>query len=159
MKIRKATVWDIPAIIDLLRLRIQWMDEMNLYQWNKTDYLGVYPYSYFVYRVEQDDLYVAEHNQAIVGVMALLRDDPRWTVPAKSLYVHHLATHPEQKGLGVTMLHFAEQEVLAMGGSVLRLDCQTVNLALNQYYERLGYRCVGRCIDGAYEGNLMEKQL
>lgn len=159
MVIRKATVKDIPDILDLLKLRIQWMDDMGLYQWNKTDYLGVYPHSYFEFRVEQDDLYVAADNGQTVGVMALLRDDPRWPTPAKALYVHHLATHPDYRGLGVTMLSFAEQETLRMGGNVLRLDCQTVNLALNRYYENLGYVHAGTCVDGAYEGSLMEKYL
>ncbi|MBR6547961.1 MAG: GNAT family N-acetyltransferase [Clostridia bacterium] len=159
MNIRKATNDDISAIIDLLSLRIRWMDDKGLYQWNKTDYLNVYPYEYFLYRVEQDDLYVAVDQDAVVGVMALLRVDPRWLTPAKALYVHHLATHPNYRGLGITMLRFAEQEVLENGGDRLRLDCQTVNEALNQYYFRLGYRYVGQCIDGAYEGNLMEKIL
>jgi hypothetical protein len=57
------------------------------------------------------------------------------------------------------MLEFAEDLVLSEGGRVLRLDCQTVNLQLNRYYENLGYLCVGTRVDGAYEGNLMEKPL
>ena len=160
MLIRKSLVSDVPDIMDLLQIRIDWMDEKGLYQWNKTDYLGVYPENYFVMRIEEfNDLYVAEDNGDIVGVMALLKEDPRWPTAAKALYVHHLATHPSMHGLGERMLEFAQQEVLAMGGNVLRLDCQTVNEALNQYYKRLGYNYVGQCIDGAYEGNLMEKQL
>ncbi len=160
MVIRKALLPDIPPVIALLQKRIQWMDDMNLYQWNKTDYLGVYPPSYFASRITDfDDLYVAEEEGQIVGVMALLKEDPRWTVPAKALYVHHLATDPAVRGLGATMLAFAEEEVLRMGGDVLRLDCQTVNLALNAYYQKAGYQMVGTCVDGAYEGNLMEKHL
>jgi GNAT superfamily N-acetyltransferase len=158
MMIREATKEDIPAILDLLKVRIDWMDDMNLYQWNKTDYLGVYPYEHFENLVNLQVLYVAE-EQTIVGVMALLKEDPRWPESANTRYVHHLATDPKRKGLGVTMLEFAEDLVLSEGGRVLRLDCQTVNLQLNRYYENLGYLCVGTCVDGAYEGNLMEKPL
>ena len=160
MVIRKARHADVPDVIALLQKRIQWMDEMNLHQWNKTDYLGVYPPSYFAARIEDyDDLYVAKDGERLLGVMALLKEDPRWTTPAKALYVHHLATDPAVRGLGATMLAFAEGEVLRQGGDVLRLDCQTVNLALNRYYEKAGYQMVGTCVDGAYEGNLMEKHL
>ncbi|MBR4868464.1 MAG: GNAT family N-acetyltransferase [Clostridia bacterium] len=160
MIMRKSLVKDVPSIMDLLQIRIDWMDEKGLYQWNKTDYLGVYPADYFIMRVERyDDLFVAEENGRVMGVMALLKDDPRWPNPAKALYVHHLATHPSVRGLGERMLDFAQQETLAMGGNLLRLDCQTVNEALNQYYKRLGFTYVGQCVDGAYEGNLMEKQL
>ncbi len=159
MLIRKALVEDVSAIMSLLQKRIDWMDEKGLYQWNKTDYLKVYPYDYFISRVNQRVVYVAEEAGEIIGVMALLREDPRWPIPAKALYVHHLATHPKLRGLGEKMLSFAETETLQMGGDVLRLDCQTVNEALNKYYERLGYTYAGTCIDGAYEGNLMEKQL
>jgi GNAT superfamily N-acetyltransferase len=158
MEIRKAKRGDIPAILELLQLRIQWMDEKGLYQWNKTDYLGVYPYEHFENLMKQDVLFVAV-EQTLVGVMALLKEDPRWPNHVKTRYVHHLATHTDYKGLGVTMLKFAEELVIAEGGNVLRLDCQTVNAELNRYYEDLGYICVGTCIDGAYEGNLMEKPL
>ena len=158
MNIRIATARDIPAILDLLKLRIDWMDEKNLYQWNKTDYLGVYPYEHFERLIHQQVLFVAV-TDTVVGVMALLKDDPRWPTPAKTRYVHHLATHTNHKGLGVSMLEYAENLVLNEGGNVLRLDCQTVNPQLNRYYENLGYVCVGTCVDGAYEGNLMEKSL
>ncbi len=159
MIIRLADREDIPAIIDLLKKRIQWMDEKNLYQWNKTDYLGVYPPAYFEKRVAEQVVYVACQNQNLLGVMALFGQDPRWPTQTKTRYVHHLATDPGCPGLGKTMLQFAEELVLKEGGTTLRLDCQTVNHALNRYYENLGYLHVGTCIDGAYEGNLMEKPL
>lgn len=159
IKIQKATVADVPAIMALLEKRIRWMDEKKLYQWNKTDYFGVYPYAYFVKRVEEGVVFVAATGETIVGVMALLTEDPRWPEPAPALYVHHLATDPAVPGLGAQMLTFAEEYSRLSGGDRLRLDCQTVNPALNRYYEKLGYVHAGSCVDGAYEGNLMEKYL
>lgn len=159
MIIRKSLVKDVPSIMDLLQIRIDWMDEKGLYQWNKTDYLGVYPSAYFIKLVNRQVVYVAKEADCLQGVMALFSEDPRWTKSGKALYVHHLATDLSCKGLGAEMLCYAETEAIKHGCDYLRLDCQIVNLDLNRYYERLGYICVGTCIDGAYEGNLMEKPL
>lgn len=38
---------DIKDILSLIKLRIKWMDEKGIEQWNKTDYLNCYPSEYF----------------------------------------------------------------------------------------------------------------
>lgn len=38
---------DIKDILSLIKLRIKWMDEKGIEQWNKTDYLNSYPSEYF----------------------------------------------------------------------------------------------------------------
>ena len=137
---------DVPAVMDLLRRRIAWMDEKNLYQWNKTGYL---------------DYYAAKDPGGLVGVMALLERDPRWPNgdDGRALYVHHLATTPSHPGLGREMLAWAEDFARARGKAFLRLDSQRVNRPLSRYYEALGYRAAGTCVEGAYEGILREKPL
>ena len=69
---------DVPAVMDLLRRRIAWMDEKNLYQWNKTGYLNYYPAGHFLQLVRENLLYAAKDRGGLVGVMALLERDPRW---------------------------------------------------------------------------------
>ena len=47
MNIRKAGPEDVGPILDLIRRRIRWMDEIGLDHWNKVDYFGIYPERYY----------------------------------------------------------------------------------------------------------------
>lgn len=158
MNIRKAQLQDLAGILQIIQRRIAWMDEKELYQWNKTDYLGVYPPSYFEDLIRQDVVFVACQGNSLLGIMALFLEDPRWNKEGTAFYVHHLATDVNTPGVGKVMLAFAEEYAAEHGKDYLRLDCQQVNLPLNRYYETLGYVHCGVCIDGAYVGNLLEKK-
>ncbi len=158
MTVTVATANHLPAILDLIQKRIEWMDEKGLYQWNKTDYMGVYPPEYFLKLIQKKEVFIACEGEKAVGVMALFSEDPRWEKAGSAFYVHHLATALEQPGVGKEMLAFAEDYALEQNKDYLRLDCQQVNLPLNRYYEALGYVHCGMCIDGEYVGNLMEKK-
>lgn len=160
MNITKATPADIPQIMQLLQKRIDWMDDMGLYQWNKTHYLDCYPASYFEEKIRGELVLVAREGADLTAVMALFSHDPRWQDDGvTAYYVHHLATDPQHPGLGRTMLDYAEQYARAGGRQALRLDSQLVNGKLSRYYEALGYRPVGQCVDGEYVGILREKFL
>ena len=152
---------DVPAVIDLLRRRIAWMDEKGLYQWNKTGYLDCYPAEYFRHLVQAGILFTARNAAGLAGVMALLDRDSRWPNgdDGRALYVHHLATDPDRPGLGREMLAWAEDYARKQGKIFLRLDSQQANHALSRYYDSLGYSPVGTCVDGSYEGILREKAL
>ena len=159
---RAAKPEDVDDIISIIQERIDWMDEHNLYQWNRTNYMQRYPREYFLGRVVSNEFYLALDPQGkTVGVMALLTDDGRW--PDDELkncyYVHHLATRPQLKGVGKALLDFCEQLSLQEGKQVVRLDCQKGNERLNAFYESLGYQVVGPMVEGAYEGIKREKQL
>lgn len=158
MTITLATANHLTAILEILQQRIDWMDIKGLYQWNKTDYMGVYPPEYFMALIEKQIVFVAIEGVTVQGVMALFPEDPRWKKSGTAFYVHHLATALGIPGLGKQMLAFAENYALEQGKDYLRLDCQQVNLPLNRYYEALGYTHCGVCIDGEYVGNLMEKK-
>ena len=158
MTIQKATPSQLSAILNILQQRIDWMDRKGLYQWNKTDYMGVYPPEYFLNLIQNQEVFVACDGEQVLGVMALFANDPRWEKPGTAFYVHHLATALNIPGLGKTMLTFAEEYAKAQEKDYLRLDCQQVNLPLNRYYEALGYVHCGICVDGEYVGNLMEKK-
>ena len=101
---------DVPAIMDLLQRRIDWMDEKGLYQWNKTGYLTCYPPEHFRRLIREEVLLAARETDRLTGIMALLSRDPRWPNgdDGKAFYVHHLATDPACPGLGKEMLSYAE---------------------------------------------------
>ena len=152
---------DVPAIMELLQRRIDWMDEKGLYQWNKTGYLTCYPPEHFRRLIREEVVLAAREGGRLTGIMALLSRDPRWPNGDDGLayYVHHLATDPACPGLGKKMLSYAEHYARRQGRPFLRLDSQKVNDALSRYYEALGYFSAGECVDGAYVGILREKSV
>ncbi len=160
---RKAIEEDVLGIFALYEKRIAWMEEKGLHQWNTTDYLTVYPRSYFRRQAASGRLWAAEDRKtgAILGAVVLLSEDGRWADRAgePAYYVHNLVTEAAAPGLGGWML--GELETLARkdGKAALRLDCAVDNAALNDYYASHGYREAGRCADGAYRGIRREKRL
>lgn len=162
-KFRKALDNDLNSIFQLYKDRINWMDQLNLNQWNKTNYLDVYDINYFNTQINALNLYVIENitNNSIVGALVLLNEDDRWknNESLKSYYIHNLVTSPNIKGIGNFILN--EVEVLAVNNDIeaLRLDCAEDNYFLNQYYESKGYIAVGKCKDGLYYGIKREKIL
>jgi nitroreductase len=93
--------------------------------------------------------------------MVLMPFDTRWEgyEDFDSYYVHNFATDPETRGLGEFMLLEAEAIASQHGKTYLRLDCPSHNVYLNNFYESKGYKFIGTCIDGPYQGNRREKKL
>ena len=151
---------EIAAIFSLYEKRVQWMDKSGIQQWNTTDYLNVYPISYYEKRQSFEELYVLSRENTIIGAVVLLKNDERWPENENSpaYYVHNLVTEPSIKGVGKIILSSAEKMALSKGMRFMRLDCAVDNEFLNQYYDSMGYKLVGYCEDGAYIGNKREKE-
>lgn len=147
------------AVFRIIDDRIRWMDRVGIRQWNTTDYWGVYPEAYYRWRAQRGELLVFVHEETVVGVGALLREDPRWEdgMQKSAYYLHHFATPLDEKGVGSRMLAQLEQYTRDAGKERLRLDCAVDNAFLNRYYGEKGYQLCGHCVDGLYEGNLREK--
>lgn len=158
MRIRMAEINDIDNIIALIQKRIDWMDEKGLNQWNKTNYLEVYPKEYFRKGIENGSFFVAEEDGEIIGTMALYRKDYRWEDGLDSVYVHHLTAEPQRKGIGRKLIEFAEEYAKNIPVDMIRLDSAVDNQKLADYYEPMGYMPVGECVDGLYIGILREKR-
>lgn len=157
MEIKQASLHDVDQVIALIQKRILWMDEKNLYQWNKTGYLDSYPYTYFEKIIKENTLFIAVQNGVVVGAIALFKHDIQWVNDVKALYIHHLVTDPRIPGIGKSLMFFAEEYAQKHHIGVLRLDSQKGNIALNKYYDSLGYEIVGQCEEGMYIGNKREK--
>ena len=160
MNIRLAERRDVDAIRALLSERIAWMDAVGIDQWNRTGYLERYPAEYFFSVIDGKELFAAEDEDGLAGLMALFSADERWPedgVPA--FYVHHLTAARRCPGLGRRMLLWAETEAVRQGKHCLRLDSAVGNAGLERFYTALGYTAAGFCTDGPYRGILREKKL
>ena len=158
-----AELSNIPEIYEIIKKRVSWMNSKGIKQWNITDYLNVYPISYFEDHQLNGRLYKMfdQNSTKILGVMVLLDHDSRWNnyEASGSYFVHNFATEPTAKGIGSLMLEAAEKLSKSKQKLYLRLDCPKHNTFLNQYYESRGYTKMGNCVDGAYIGTLREKKL
>ncbi|MBO7703426.1 MAG: GNAT family N-acetyltransferase [Solobacterium sp.] len=152
---------EIDAVIDLIESRIVWMDEKGIQLWNTTDYLTVYPRSYFEEAVRNRKLFVMKRDETILAAAVLYERDPRWKdgTEVSAYYVHHLASRLDCPGAGSLMLEELEKKAMEDGKVSMRLDCGIDNTFLNSYYESRGYVRKGTCVDGPYEGILREKLL
>ena len=151
----------IDPVIELIRKRVEWMDEAGIRQWNTTAYLSVYPRSCFEAYVRKGWLYVLKDEEGrLAAAAALFEHDARWPEKKdRAFYVHHLAGDPERRGAGSVFLKECEALARRMGKEYIRLDCDTENAFLNRYYESRGYTEEGRCTDGAYTGIRRSKKI
>ncbi len=156
MKISFATSNDIPTIITLIQERIEWMDRMNINQWNKSDYLKTFTLDYFTQVIENKNLYKVE-NQTIIGAFTLFDHDERWTDNLPALYIHNLVSKEESASVGDNIILFCEEKASEQGIARLRIDCQQDNIKLNDYYEKRGFIYINSFQEELYSGNRREK--
>lgn len=154
--LRPAAAGDIDAVFALFEQRVDWMNRQSIHQWNDTDYLNVYPKTYYQQQRELGNLYVLVDNTdgAVAGAVVLLQSDDRWLDRAGSpaYYVHNLVTDPAVRGAGRELLAQAERLAVGHGKRFMRLDCAVDNAFLNGYYESMGYLPAGTCQTRAIAG-------
>ena len=152
---------DAPQVLALIRDRIQWMRETGLRQWDAVDYWGFFPESYFFQAIADQRLYVVEETGGgrVVCAGVLSFQDPDWTDGVPAVYLHNFAGARDAPGAGGFFLERGEDYTRAHGRTRFRLDCMESNKKLNQYYERRGFRAVGRVEKRGYVGVQREKPL
>ncbi len=157
MNIRKAVPEDVGAILDLIRRRIHWMDEVGLDHWNRVDYFGIYPERYYEENIAS--FLVAEQPGRLIGALALYDHDSVWNDRTPARYVHNFVSDIDYPGTGAALLRFAERMTLTRGIRLMRMDTNLKDHKLSAYYEEKGYRTRGIVHRGLFLGVKREKQL
>ena len=156
---RKAKPEEVQTVFGLIEKRVKWMDKNGIHQWNDTDYLNVYPLSYYEMHREHGRLYVlCDESGQIQSAAVLLEQDPRWNRDEPAFYIHNLVS-AEGTGTGTRFIKEAEQFAVRAGKQFLRLDSADGNAKLTLFYENLGFKPCCTCIDGDYHGILRQKIL
>ena len=146
--IRKAEEKDIEPILEITKACAKHMISNGIYQWNEH-----YPNKpAFKNDIIRNELYVIELKSNIIGciVITTLMDceyEPiKWLTHNKNnLYIHRLAVHPKQQGLGYAkqLITFAEQFAIDNYYSSIRLDTFSQNKRNQKFYELRGYKRLG----------------
>jgi hypothetical protein len=111
----------------------------------------------------KQQLYVIAGNEELIGTFALLTEDTDYWKngnDGKALYLHHLTTREKYKNLGNDILNYIVTIARLKGRELIRLDCSFFNQKLNQYYNKLGFKYVGKVVESKnYIASLMEKEI
>ena len=147
MRIRPATLADIPKIMQLIAEVVPLMRASGNMQWDDT-----YPNpEVFGKDIEQNQLWVAEIDEHIAGVSAITTDqEPEyaevgWDINETAIVTHRLAVSPRYRGRGGAAALMEQAEIVAKdrGINKLRVDTNTQNQATQKLFPKLGYQYAG----------------
>jgi GNAT superfamily N-acetyltransferase len=147
MHIRRATLTDIPPIMQLIAEVVPLMNAACNFQWDNT-----YPnVQVFEKDIALKQLWVADIDGEIVGIAAITTDqEPEyahvgWDISQTAVVTHRLAVSGKYRGRGVAvaLLMQAEQEAIDRGIKLLRIDTNTANEATQKLFPKLGYQFAG----------------
>lgn len=147
ISLRLATIGDIPALMEIVRLVVPMMRAAQNFQWND-DYPNP---EVFEEDIAAGFLWVTELDGHVAGVIALTTDqtpeyaDAGWDITEPSVVVHRLAVHPQFRGKGVVAALMQHAEVVARerGVAQVRTDTNTKNAAMRGLMPKLGYLLAG----------------
>lgn len=136
---------DAEALAALRDEAAAWLLEQGYVQWVPGEYDG----SRFAQSIARDEvLVVRDHGRIVATVTLTTNDELVWADRHRpdASYLHRLivARSRSGQGLGTTILREVERRAQARGHGVLRLDTVELNADLAAYYERHGFRAVGR---------------
>ena len=144
IKIKLAKIVHLQRVKEIANACALDMINRKIFQWNEN-----YPsIEIFEKDIENKNLYVYENDSKILGcvVLSLAKDeeykDVRWlTKDGNNLYVHRLAVDPkfQKKGIGRTLMDFAEEYARKSGLKSIRLDTFSRNERNNKFYKSRKY--------------------
>lgn len=156
MIIRKATMADVPAIMQLINKVVPLMIASGNLQWDDT-----YPNpTVFENDIDNNQLWVADVDGNIAGVAAITTDqdaeyaDVGWDITETAIVTHRVAVDPDYRGLGIAaaLLNQAEQEAIDRNIFILRIDTNSNNQATQKLFPKLGYVYSGKITLGFRPG-------
>ena len=143
-KIVLAGTTDLDRIMIMIKDCAADLISKNIFQWSEK-----YPSkNIFKDDVERNVLYVFKDKSYIIGCVALCSNkdleykDVKWlTEDNKNLYVHRLAVDPkfQKKGVGKSLMDFAENYAKTKGFKSIRLDTFSQNKRNNKFYKSRNY--------------------
>lgn len=147
MLIRRATLTDVPLIMQLVAEVVPVMTASGNLQWNN-EYPNV---AVFEDDINHDQLWVADIDGAIAGVAALtLGPEPDYAaagidINILSIVTHRLAVSPRYQGMGVAAALLNQAELVAHSKNIksLTVDTSVNNQATQKLFPKLGYKFAG----------------
>ena len=139
--VEPARIEELDLVLDLLEDAGRWLLAKGIEQWHAGQW---------------------KREQIAAAMERGWTDELFWPAAAGDAgYVHRLAVASDAhgRGLGRTLLDWADLEITRQGRSQLRLDCACDNPGLRRYYEELRFRHRGDRPMGRYCASLYERPI
>lgn len=145
--IRKATMEDLTAIMEIVPRVIEEMHSYNNFQWDDK-----YPLVQdFAHDIQEGDLYVALGEGKLTGFLCINRVQPHeyaglpWSCAEDCLVIHRMAVSPDcrKMGVGAQLVSFAEKVAIEKKVSYLKTDTYSLNQNAQGLFQKVGYSFVG----------------
>jgi ribosomal protein S18 acetylase RimI-like enzyme len=143
MRIESATISDLPAI------RAAYADARRIQREQGTTLWPEFPDESIVAELDSHRLFRVTDGDVLVGVFSVAYEDAAiWGEYERGehIYLHRIARAAAYPGRGLVgaVLGWARARCRALGRAGLRMDTWAGNEALVAFYERQGFRVVGR---------------
>ena len=159
MRLRNADRTEAVEVFRMIEERITWMESCGKRSWNSSDYLSIFPISYFEMMADKGLLHVLVEGDDILAAAVILESDDRWPEGGSALYIHNLVARSDSRGAGRKLIEHTEELARKRGKAEIRLDAATDNASLLSYYHAQGFTDSGFCAVGTYEGTRLRKLL
>lgn len=145
LSLEPAALANAEALAALRDEAATWLVQRGYVQWVP----GEFGAARFTRSIAQDEVRVVRHDDQIIATVTVTNDDELiWADRHRpdAAYIHRLivARRRAGEGLGAAILREVERQTRERGRRLLRLDCVELNRDLAAYYERQGFRAVGR---------------
>lgn len=164
--IRLANINDLDNIIKIIKEIQKEMKKENNPQWNEEE---DYPSkAKFTSDIENNDLYVYEHENKIKGFIAITKDNGEYnellkTTNKPAFILHRLAIRKDNRkeGIATILLNYAEDLANEDNIKLLKADTEEHNIKMNNLFIKLGYIKKGEFEYDDYPGHYIyyEKEL
>lgn len=142
LALEPAKLVDVDEILSLIVELSRWLRSKGILQWSDG-----YSREKIEAEIRSQHIHVMRLNGDIAAAVTLsdCKDDYWKDFPGEAVYLHRLAIHRSQAGknLGARILSWSETEVAKRGISLLRLDCNSKNSFLQEYYISKGFGFCG----------------
>ena len=143
--IRLAKKEDLEEVLELLVNAAGWLRSKGTKQWDYylTDLEG--NKEEVVASIENDSTYIVEQDGKAIATLTLESAPNEWDMDIWGdqagddvAYLHRLAVHRgfAGKGIGASLLDWAENAMRTSGKKSIRFDCIADNEGLNRYYQK-----------------------
>lgn len=160
VKCRRASMQDIPTIMELIKDARRLMGSRNIDQWQ-----GTYPnQEVFEEDISRGECFLMCHGEDIAGVFTLSAipdegyntiTDGKWSSDEPYTVIHRSTVAKAYRGTGVSDLLMEEAEKLSfeMGFRWIRVDTHRKNKAMQKLLRRQGYHYRGNVLVDAEPGH------
>jgi RimJ/RimL family protein N-acetyltransferase len=166
LKLKKAKVQDMDMALELFRKTSLSLKARNLSQWSYWSNPPMEKIQWVRDGFQRGEFFfVCDESDDFLGMFRLLPvDELYWDEKGREpnvRYVHSLviATGHSGKGIGALILKKIIENLRNEGIESLRLDCDSSNSRLCQYYEDQGFKKVGTKVTPYSVNNLYEMDL